>query len=249
MFCTVDHSSDLFGVPIELEYLILAVIHLINELVDLRGVLVQYRWLFLAFNLQLLDLGRKLHKQSCVTLLLNLVLVLGQGSSFLSFDESILCCQRAWLSMALVQLCVLLVLNLGQYFLYLLIEWVLVYLCFDCLLYWFYGLINQIFGSYWFIFHLFVHFLNLFNGIIKFLFYAVRDVMYFVCLWMKSQLMFGNFFINVLVQFTIINEYVFHFLYLWHHEGILLDQGLHGDSPADELLINWNEIIELLVIY
>lgn len=66
---------------------------------------------------------------------------------------------------------------------------------------------------------------------------------------MQSQLMFGNFFIYVLVQFTIIDEYIFHFLYLLHDEGVLLDQGLHGDPTADELLIDGDKIIELLVVY
>lgn len=55
--------------------------------------------------------------------------------------------------------------------------------------------------------------------------------------------MLDDFFIDSLIEFTIIIEDVFDFFHLINNESILFDEGVHSDSTADKLLIDGYEVL------
>lgn len=60
--------------------------------------------------------------------------------------------------------------------------------------------------------------------------------------------MLSNFLVYSLVQLTVVNKHVLHLLDLLHNKSVFLNERLHGNTPADELLIDGYKIVQVLVV-
>ena len=55
--------------------------------------------------------------------------------------------------------------------------------------------------------------------------------------------MSGDFFIDSLIELTVVDENVFYFFDLLDDEGVLLDERCHGYAPAYKLVIDGDKIV------
>ena len=61
--------------------------------------------------------------------------------------------------------------------------------------------------------------------------------------------MFSNFLVYSFVQLTVVNKHVLHLLDLLDNKSVFLNERLHGNTAADELLIDWYKIVQVLIVY